>query len=299
MINAIGFHAVLDLLKRYAVVFDHAWRNRKSFDATLRLSHEAQFLPAALELQETPVSPAPRVTMWLIMCFGLIAVLWATFGHIDVVAIATGKIVPSGRTKIIQSVETATIKFINVTDGQAVKAGDVLIKLDATSATADSARFGNDLVTARLQAARAKAMLVSISAGRSPVLERMSGLGADRFAQEQRILDGQYGEYLAKLARADADILKRKAELATTHEAVKKIELTMPIVRQRAQDFKDLVEKNFISRHGYLEKEQARIEQEADLTLQRSRLRELEAALQEASSQRATLVAETRRDRQQ
>ena len=295
MSHALKLHAVLDLLKRYGAVFRHAWRERRNLDSRPCLPHEAQFLPAALELQESPVSPAPRIAMWLILCFALIALLWAVFGHIDVVATAHGKIVPNDRTKVIQPIETATVKAIKVSDGQAVKAGDVLIELDATTAAADSARLGNDLTTARLQAARARAMLAAIASGKPPVLEKLADTASGRLAQEQRILEGQYGEYQAKLARIDADIAKREAELASTREIVRKLEQTAPIAKQRAQDFKDLVEKNFISKHGYLEKEQARIEQEADLATQRSRLKELAASLQEARSQRAALVAETRR----
>jgi len=295
MSHALKLHAALDLLKRYGAVFRHAWHERKNLDSRPRLPHEAQFLPAALELQETPVSPAPRIAMWLILCFALIAFLWAIFGHMDVVATAHGKIVPNDRSKIIQPIETATVKAIKVSDGQAVKAGDVLIELDATTATADSARLGNDLTTVRLQSARARAMLAAIASGKPPALERMPDLEAGRLAREQRILEGQYGEYQARLARIDADVAKREAELASTREIVRKLEQTAPIARQRAQDFKDLVEKNFISRHGYLEKEQARIEQEADLAMQRSRLKELAASLLEARSQRAALVAETRR----
>jgi len=295
MSHALKLHAVLDLLKRYAAIFRHAWHERKNLDPKPRLPHEAQFLPAALELQETPVSPAPRIAMWLILSFALIAFLWAIFGHMDVVATAHGKIVPNDRTKVIQPIETATVKAIRVSDGQAVKAGDVLIELDATAAAADSARLGNDLTTARLQAARARAMLAAIASGKPPALERMPDMEAGRLTQEQRILEGQYGEYQAKLARIDAEIAKREAELASTQEIVRKLAQTAPIARQRAQDFRDLVEKNFISRHGYLEKEQARIEQEGDLATQRSRLKELAASLQEARSQRAALVAETRR----
>lgn len=297
MSHAITLHlqATLDLLRRYGTIFRHVWSERRKLDPVPRLPHEAQFLPAALELQDTPVSPVPRVAMWLLIGFALIALLWAIFGHIDVVAVAHGKIVPNDRTKVIQSFDTATVRAIHVTDGQTVKAGDVLIELDATSTTADTTRTANDLVTARLQAARAKAMLAAVASGRLPLLGKIDGVGKERLAQEQTILEGQHAEYQAKLARIDADIAKRDAELRSTEEIVRKLEQTAPIAKQRAQDFRDLVEKNFISKHGYLEKEQTRIEQEADLATQRSRLKELAAALLEGRSQRIALVAETRR----
>lgn len=287
--------AALDLGRRYAAVFGQAWRERKSLDAQPRLPHETQFLPAALELQETPVSPAPRVAMWLLVAFAAIAVLWAVFGQIDIVATARGRIVPSDRSKTIQPFETATVKAIRVSDGQPVKSGEVLLELDATSAEADRARYANDRISALAQGARARALLAAIGAGPPPVLERLPDVPVERQAQEQRILDGQYGEYQARLLRIDADIERRQAELSSTQEIVRKLEQTVPIARQRALDFRDLVDKEFISKHGYLEKEQVRIEQEGDLATQRSRLKELAAAIAEVRGQRAALIAETRR----
>lgn len=295
----LRLQATLDLLKRYATIFSHVWKIRKDLDPPPRLPHEAQFLPAALELQETPVSAAPRIVAWLLMAFALIAVLWAIFGKIDVVATAQGKIVPNEGSKLIQPIETAAVKAIHVVDGQSVKAGQVLVELDATMARADSTRTANDLTTARLQAARAKGLLAALTSGKAPRIESPAnigaGIGTERVAQEQRILDGQYGEYQARVSRIDAEIAKREAERRSTQEIVKKLEQTAPIARQRAEDFKGLVEKNFISKHGYLEKEQVRIEQEADLETQKSRLKELAAAIDEAKGQRSSALAETRR----
>lgn len=287
--------ALAELLGRYAAVFRHAWRERRNLDARPRLPHEAQFLPAALALRETPVSPAPRVAMWLLMAFAAIALVWAVFGEIDQVATAHGKIVPGDRSKVIQAMETATVRAIRVRDGETVKAGQVLIELDATAADADQARIDGDLVTARLQAARARALLSAIEAGRPPVLPPPAGMEPERLARERRLLAGQFDEYQARLARIEADIARREAELASTGQIVLKLEQTVPIARRRADDFKDLVEKTFVSAHAYLEKEQQRIELEADLATQKGRVAELSAALREGRNQRAALVAETRR----
>jgi hemolysin D len=291
----LRLQAALDLLRRYGAIFGQVWKIRRELDPPQRLPHEAQFLPAALELQETPVSPAPRIVAWLLIAFAVIALVWAIFGHIDVVATAQGKIVPNAGSKLIQPIETAAVQAIHVIDGQAVKAGQVLVELDATVARADSTRSANDLATAQLQSARSRALLAALASGRAPRIESPSGIGVERVAQEQRILDGQYDEYLARAQRIDAEIAKREAERRSTEEIVRKLEQTVPIARQRAEDFKGLVDKNFISKHGYLEKEQVRIEQEADLQTQKSRLRELAHAIDEARGQRAALTAETRR----
>ncbi len=288
-------HAFADLFKRYARIFRHAWSQRKETDAPALQAHEAQFLPAALALRDTPVHPAPRITLWLIMAFALIAVLWATFGRIDVVATAVGKIIPNDRTKLIQPMETAVVKAIHVRDGQAVTLGQVLIELDATTAAADSERLRNEALTARLEALRAEALLAALAGGRAPRLKPLEGADTGRLLAEQSQASGQYQEYQARQLQLQAEITRRRAELQATQDQVVKLEQTAPIARQRAQDYQKLVKENFISQHGYLEREQARIEQEQDLASSRSKVAEIRAALMEAQQQQATLAAETRR----
>jgi hemolysin D len=73
-------HALRDLLGRTASAFALAWRHRARMDAPPRLPHEAQFLPAALALQETPVSPTPRVAMWMLIAFAALALTWSIAG---------------------------------------------------------------------------------------------------------------------------------------------------------------------------------------------------------------------------
>ena len=287
--------AFADLFSRYAKVFRHAWAHRKETDTPDLHAHEAQFLPAALALRDTPLHPAPRITLWAIMAFALIALLWAIFGRIDVVATAVGKIIPNDRTKVIQPMETAVVKAIHVRDGQEVKLGQMLVELDATTAAADSDRLDNEALTARLEAMRAQAMLAALTNGSPPKLGSNSGADAARVGTEQIQLTGQYQEYQARQLQLKSEITRRKAELQATQEQVTKLEQTVPIARQRAADYQRLVKENFISQHGYLEREQERIEQEQDLASSRAKVNEIRAALAEAQQQQATLAAETRR----
>jgi hemolysin D len=294
-IMKLKLQAFGDLLRRYAQAVSQAWQYRAQIENTVRLPHEAQFLPAALSLQETPVSPAPRVAMWMILVFALLTLLWAVFGYIDVVATAQGKIVPNGRTKTIQPFETATVKQILVSDGQHVKAGDVLIEFDATAAQADKDRLQADLAAARLQVERGQSVLIGIDKNVEPPLVRPDQITDEQYREAQQLLTGQWDEYQAKMGRIAAEVAQREAEKRSGMILVRKLEQTVPIVRQRARDFKNLLDKNFISKHGYLEQEQARIEQEANLTAAKSRLQEIEATLSEVNAQRYELTAGTRR----
>lgn len=287
--------ALGDLLGHHLKVWKAAWADRKRLDGPGYSIDEAAFLPAALALTEAPPSPAPRVAIWVLLALVAVAVLWAAIGKVDVVASAQGKIVPNDRTKVIQPLEVATVTAIRVTDGQMVKAGETLIELDPTASGADRSRIASELLLARLQTARARALLDAIDRQRSPVMHRPEATPESAYQEAQGWLQGQYSEYQAKSARTDADVARRDAERQSTIEMVRKLEQTLPLAQQRARDFKDLMERNFVSKHGYLEKEQVRIEQEADLATLRSRQKEQDALLREARADREALAAETRR----
>ena len=283
-----------DLAMRYVAIFQHAWSLRKRMDGPIYQPDEAEFLAAALALQRTPPSPAPRIALWLISAFALIALIWAIFGKVDVVASAVGKLVPSGRSKPIQAIETASVKRIAVREGDAVHAGDVLIELDATATTADTDRIENEMIATRLLTLRAQAMLSAQRSGQLTALHA-SDIPTARLTDGTRQLEGMLTEYRARLARLDADIERRQAELQSLQEAIRKLEKTLPITTRRAEDFQDLQARGYVSRHAWMEKEQARLDQEGELATQQSRLAEVRAALRETQGQRTALIAESRR----
>ncbi len=113
--------ATWSLLRRYVEIFRMVWKDRRQLDTPERTADERQFLPAHLELIETPVSAAPKLVSRLIIAFALIALIWAIIGQVEIVAIATGKTVPAGSSKTIQPLETSVIKKIYVKDGDRVK----------------------------------------------------------------------------------------------------------------------------------------------------------------------------------
>ena len=124
-----------------------------------RKRHELEFLPAALEIIETPASVAGRIMMGVIVVLVIVAIGWACVGRIDIVATANGRIIPSGRVKIIQPLEIGVVKSIRVGDGDHVAAGDVLIEIDPTTGAADRDRIVRDLMQAELDIARLQAAL--------------------------------------------------------------------------------------------------------------------------------------------
>ena len=286
-----------DLLQRYRGAWRESWRRRKAMDAPKRLAHEIQFLPAALELQDKPVHPAPRVFIWSIMCFATLALLWACLGKIEVVAVAPGKIVPSGKTKVIQPSETAVVTAIHVSDGQVVKAGEVLVELDSTSADAEVKRVQGDLLAARIDSVRGGAMLDAINHQKDPesLIGLIQGATPNQELTAQRWLQGQYQEYRSKLDLVDAEIVQRNADIQAARIQVSSLLKTLPIATQLAEDYKQLLAQQYVARHEYLEKEHARLDLGRQLSVQRASVVQSTAAHSEAMRRREGVVAQTRR----
>jgi hemolysin D len=299
----LWFETAAELCGRYIDVCRAAWRTRHE-QAFHWLREEAEFLPAALALQRTPVSPLPRATSAALIALLVFALLWAVFGKIDIVATASGKIVPDGRTKVIQSVETARVTAIRVTDGSRVKAGDTLLELDSVASSADRARLRDDFVESALAVSRAQALLASMDIGGAQHIDDFIGedtalelkASVSRIAREQMFLDGEIAEFRAKLARLDAAIRQSEAELSTVGAAVSRLKATLEIARTREADLHELAERQYVSRHEFLERQQSRIEMDGELAAQQSRLGEIRAAVTSARRQREEYVTTTRRD---
>ena len=285
------------LLGRYLRVARASWSARNS-PATARSPLERQFLPAALEILDTPAPALPRAVAYTIVAALAFALGWATIGRMDLVAVAPGKVIAADKTKVIQPSETAIVRKILVSDGQTVRAGQILIELEAaaTATAAETARNREALIATRLEAARYDALAKAASGtARTPVLKAPIGTATALAQAESRAMASQYQEHRAKLAALDAEITKRSAEAASVKELAAKLAETVPIARRRAEDYKNLVEQKFLSHHMYLEREQVRIEQERDLAFQEARVKELTAAIEESRRRRDSLIAEFER----
>lgn len=289
------FEALRAFLSRYADAFKSAWSLRHRLQPVERTPDELAFLPAHLELTDTPVSPLPRWTMRVIMAFFCTALLWACFGKLDIVAVAPGRTVVSSRTKVVQPAETAVVRRILVQDGQFVKQGELLIELDATATSAEFEQASEAEADARLASLRLAAFAESIETGRPPRLETVRNLPASRLESEQALAVSQFEAFQARKQALAATIAQRQAELQTLAATIKPLEATTQIATTRAENYAGLVEGNFVGRHDYLVLEQERIAAERDLASQRNRLQEVRSSISASQEELRVLIAETRR----
>jgi hemolysin D len=114
-------------------------------------------------------------------------------------------------------------------------------------------------------------------------------------AQAQAQLAAEWSDITARLAKLSAEHQRRQAEMATVRAMIGKLEATLPIARQREQDFQALTAQGFMSGHANQDRTRERIELERDLATQQARLQEAQAALREAEQTRSAYLAETQR----
>jgi hemolysin D len=259
-----------------------------------RSAEELAFLPAALEIVETPPSPAGRaigVCVILIFCIGL---AWAAFGQIDVVASAQGRIVPSDRVKVIQPMELGVVRTLLVEDGQKVKAGDVLLEIDPTINEAEARQARRDLRTTRLDIARLRAALSDsgdpIAAFRPP-----ADADPEQAGDQRRFLESQVAEHRAKVGALDRQRQQKEAEVEAMAATVAKLEAMIPVLQQRFEIRRNLASQELGSKLQYLEMLQALTEMQHELKVQQNNKRVGEAAAAAIGESRAQAAAEYRR----
>lgn len=294
-IKSIRAQALADLMRRYGAIWKMAWAIRHQLDAPPRLPHELAFLPANLELAETPVHPAPKWAMRIIVTLALCAILIAAFGRLDIVAVAKGKLIPDERVKVIQPAVTGVVRRILVRDGQRVTAGQLLLELDPTQSAADVSKATQAKFDAELAIARANALLKAQERGGNPVLASVDGAASQDIEEAQRFADGVYRAYEDKLASSRAELSKREAELSTTREQIASLAETAPLARQQANQYRLLAKDKYVAQTDYLDKEQAALQKEHDLAAQESHAHELMAGIAEQRADIAATMSDFRR----
>jgi len=245
-----------------------------------------QFLPAALEILETPASPVGRAIGATVILFFAIAVVWAVFGHVDIIATASGKIVPTGRTKTIQPLETGIVSAIHVQDGDHVTSGQILIELDRTVTQAERKHVMHDLVASQLDVSRLAALRDHFETGTIPrEIATPSGAPDADAARAKSSMRAQAAEQAAKLASIGQQIEQKHAEYQSITATVAKIDATMPLVEEAATIRRKAMEIQYGNHIAYLDAQTRFVEQQNERLVQQRKLVEIAAARQALEQQ--------------
>jgi hemolysin D len=256
-----------------------------------RKRDEREFLPAALEIIETPVSPAGRIMMGAIGLLIVIAVVWASIGQIDIVATANGRIIPSGQIKLIQPLEIGVVKNIHVADGDHVRANDVLVELDPTSDAADRDRAAHDVMQAEADIARLRAVL----AGNPDQFVAPADADPAVVDVERRQAVQQLTQEQAKIDDLTQQIAAKAADRDQAKATIEKLDSSLPLLQQKLDIYNKLREQQFTSAVTRLDSERQVLEAHHDRDAAVAQMQGAIAQIAALGQQRSETEADFRR----
>jgi hemolysin D len=257
-----------------------------------RLSREDQeFLPAALEILETPPSPVRMALIWVMAAFVTVALLWCFFGRLDVIAIAQGKIQPPGRVKVVQPTETAKVLRIGAQNSARVREGEILVEFDPSEARADREALAANRsallaeIIRRDEAIRAAQMPAPALAALGVTWpEDVPELTRRREAQ---VLAADLAQLGTALASLDAQITQKQREKQRLEEMVSSQSRLVATLNERVAMRNALAKSGFGTRSSLIDGKETLQKEETVLAGQQGQLREAEASLKVLAQEKA------------
>ncbi len=260
---------------------------------------ETDFLPAALEVVETPPNPLGRIILWSLIVFLALALVWSIVAKIDVVAVAPGKVIAAGRNKLVQSAEGGVVRSILVRDGQTVRRGQPLVTLDPTATGAEREQALAKLQTAALDAARSRAILSALHGGAANFVPP-EGMSGDIVAVQRQLIDSRLAELRAKAQTLQEQAGEADAARGASGAEIARLRDTLPFLTERADKRRVLTEKGYASRLGQLELDQQRVDHERRIGVEVQNQRKAAASLagvrQQLAEVRSQAIRETLAD---
>lgn len=253
---------------------------------------ENEFLPAVLEVTETPPSPIARIMLWSLMAILALGLLWTIFGHVDEVAVATGKVIPTGQVKVIQTQYSGVVKSINVKDGQMVKQGEVLVELDNTVSAADLAQIRKQVAYYRLQLKRLNAEQLGLAFDPGSAED----VDPQDLVTQKRLFDSRTSEIRQRLAQAEAKIAEQRALQISTAANLQKYTSLLTVAIEQEKRMKQLLDKEAVSYFAYLQYQAKRIELEQNVAAQQAEISRVQSTLQQALREWDSIRAEREKE---
>lgn len=236
----------------------------------------------------SPASPMPRLVLYLLLVLLAALLVWTHFGRLDVVAVAQGKLVPQNALKIVQPAEAGIVREILVKEGEAVREGQVLARMDTRIADADMGTLRAELQRKDLQLRRIDAELAG------GALKRRPGDPPELVAQVEAQLQARRQAHLDALGAEQALRARAEHDLGSAFEIEAKLEQTTPIYREQERVWGQLAREGFAGRLMALERSRTRIEAEQDLKAQSRNIEGLKATIAQSEKRIAQIQSNFR-----
>ncbi len=252
----------------------------------------ADFLPALVRLREAPPSPLGRKVLRAMLLFLAALLMWMFLGKLDIVAVAEGKLVPDTYLKIVQPIDSGVIKEILVREGEQVRQGQVLMRMDAALSGSELESLTADFKNKRIALRRIDAQLSGEPFTRRP--DEPTELFAQVHAQY--LANRQAHENALAHERAIYD--KATHDLSAATQVHAKLAQTLPHYREQEVAYQKLANDGFAGKLMFTDKQRERVEKEQDLHAQESVIAAARAVILQEERKIAQITADYRRQLQ-
>jgi hemolysin D len=186
---------------------------RRSEPADLALPVVMEFQSPSAVIVHAEAPPLARGIIWIVA--GLIFTSLAAMGMIavDQVISVRGVVISQSSTMLVQPLETAIVRSIEVREGQEVKAGQLLARLDPTFSGADLAALTDQASSSEAEAARLEAEVEGKPFNYAGTDSRWA-LQVGIYNHRKAELEAKVKNYELRLAEADSLILRSSADAA-------------------------------------------------------------------------------------
>ncbi|MCL2345075.1 MAG: HlyD family type I secretion periplasmic adaptor subunit [Desulfobulbus sp.] len=247
------------------------------------------FYPPLISLQQRAPHPQGRRVLWALFALLVFLLAWALLGRLDIVAVADGKLVPASYLKIVQPSEAGIVKAILVREGDKVRAGQVLMRMDTLITEADLESITTEETRKRLALARIDAEL----SGQPfhPEIEAPAALIRETSAQYQANRDA----LAAALAEERSRLGKAKQELAAARQQKTRLVAVLPYYQDQDNAYQKLVKAGFAGVLLGGDKRRERIEKEQELATQEHLIASAQAGIEQSEKKLRQIEADYRR----
>jgi len=252
----------------------------------------SEFAPGLARIEAAAPSPLGRAVLYALLGMLAATLLWAGFAPLDIVAVAEGKLVPSGYLKIVQPAEQGVVKEVLVREGEQVAAGQVLARMETALSDADGRALAADFRAKRLALRRIDAQL----SGQALSREREDP--AEDYAQAEAQYAANLRAHEQALAQERSVLERARHDLAAAEEVRAKLLEVLPHYREQDRAFEKLARDGYAGRLMHSDKQRERIEKERDLRSQEFLIQSARATIAQSETRLAQLGADYRRQLQ-
>ena len=232
------------------------------------------FLPSHLSLSHQPPSPFARLTALSLSIGVIVTLLWAYFGKLDVQATATGKLIVSGRSQVIQAYEQSRVIQIHVRDGQRVQMDDPLLTVDILGVSQDLERLSSEVNFQTQELILYRSLLLEQDIEDDEQFLSISVIHRDQLIESYHI---EHQEFLTTLADIQSEMDVNNTSQSAHQSDIEALDQLRNNISLRLKARKALNQARAISRVEYLEQEKELLETDRQLAQQKAQLKVLQS----------------------